>query len=363
MTPDVFNGTDAVDQWTFDQNPSALQRLRNHWESFFTEDDVIKLASYGINALRIPIGFWAYDSADTPYRPGADIFLHQAILWARGQGMKVWIDLHGAPGSQNGFENSGHAGGVEWQQPENLQRTISVLQAIATKYGKLKYADVVVGIELVNEPISWGANNFNTTKEWAEKAYHDVQAVLENKRIKIVMEDAFMGPTSWLDVNQRINGNRPLNAADFAIDAHLYQVFTPDDQPLTQAEHIAKACKWSADLVLAKKANLPVYVGEWSGATNICVNSNGIIRGGTSCSTSGCQCEASLPVDQWNDGLVQQVRRYVEAQLDIWEANSSGYFYWSYKGPSAWGFDAGIRKGFIPNPVTSRRYRGQCGPI
>ncbi|OCL08758.1 glycoside hydrolase family 5 protein [Glonium stellatum] len=360
LVPDLFDGTDAIDQWTFDQSPNALQKLRNHWQTFFTEDDVIKLASYGINALRIPIGFWAYDSSGTPYIPGADIFLHQAILWARGQGMKVWIDLHGAPGSQNGFDNSGHAGAVSWQQPGNLQHTISVLQTIATKYGTNHYADVVAGIELVNEPISWGANNFNLTKQWAEQAYGNVRAVLENPQVMIVMEDAFMGPSNWVDIGQRLNGYQPLESARFAIDTHLYQVFVPEDQQLTQTEHISKACSMSTTLLPAWQANMPVYVGEWSGATNICVNTDGSTIGGSACSSNGCQCQTTTPVDQWSYAMVQQVRKYVEAQIETWEASSNGYFYWNYKAPGAWGFDTGIQKGFIPNPVTSRKYPGQC---
>lgn len=33
---------------------------------------------------------------------GADVYLDKAIGWARKNEMKVWVDLHGAPGSQNG---------------------------------------------------------------------------------------------------------------------------------------------------------------------------------------------------------------------------------------------------------------------
>jgi glucan 1,3-beta-glucosidase len=54
------------------------------------------------------------------------------------------------------------------------------------------------------------------------------------------------------------------------------------------------------------------------------------------------------------------VRRYVEARLDVWEARTRGWFYWNFKGPEALGFMAGVERGFIPNPVTSREYPGQC---
>lgn len=58
--------------------------------------------------------------------------------------------------------------------------------------------------------------------------------------------------------------------------------------------------------------------------------------------------------------MVEQVRRYVEAQLDVFEESTSGYFMWAAKRPGGWGFLNGIRKWRIPNPVTSREYTKQC---
>ena len=55
-------------------------------------------------SLRIPVGYWAFENfADgTPYVKGSEEYLDKAIGWARTHGMKVWVDLHGAPGSQHG---------------------------------------------------------------------------------------------------------------------------------------------------------------------------------------------------------------------------------------------------------------------
>ncbi len=61
--------------------------------------------------------------------------------------------------------------------------------------------------------------------------------------------------------------------------------------------------------------------------------------------------------------MVEQVRRFVEAQLDVYESSASGYFIWAAKGPGGWGFLNGIGNGAIPNPVTSRKYPGQCGSV
>ena len=50
MVPDVFNGTNATDQWSFDQTPGAAAKLRKHWDTYITEQDIAKLSSWGINA-------------------------------------------------------------------------------------------------------------------------------------------------------------------------------------------------------------------------------------------------------------------------------------------------------------------------
>jgi glucan 1,3-beta-glucosidase len=54
----VFTGAfaGASDQWTFDQIDGAEEAIRKHWDTWFTEADVQKLAGFGFNALRIPIG-------------------------------------------------------------------------------------------------------------------------------------------------------------------------------------------------------------------------------------------------------------------------------------------------------------------
>lgn len=361
MTPDVFEGTDATDQWTFDSQVGAEAKVQQHWDSYFTEADVQKIASWGVNALRLPIGFWAYDNAGTPYITGADAYLEKAIGWARNAGLKVLVDLHGTPGSQNGFDNSGHAGDVDWQKGDNLNRTISVLETMTRKYGRKSYADVVIGIELVNEPISWEPNNFNVTQAWTPQAYKAVRAAATNPDLQIVMHDSFTTPWPWLDIASAINGNASIDAAPFAIDTHLYQNQVEADSQLTQEEHIKKACNWTNSALLPSEYNLPVYVGEWSAQTNICANPDGSTTAGTECETEGCQCSASTDVSDWQAPLVEATRKYVEAQMDAFEHGGKGWYIWSYKGPGVWGLENVMASLYEQGEkVTDRKYPGQC---
>ena len=58
-----------------------------------------------LNHVRVPIGYWAWGvGPDEPYIQGQLPYLRKAVEWARAHGLKLIIDLHGVPGSQNGYE-------------------------------------------------------------------------------------------------------------------------------------------------------------------------------------------------------------------------------------------------------------------
>jgi glucan 1,3-beta-glucosidase len=57
-----------------------------------------------LNHVRIPIGYWAFEvGPGEPYISGQLPYLQKAVTWAGSYGIKVIVDLHGAPGSQNGW--------------------------------------------------------------------------------------------------------------------------------------------------------------------------------------------------------------------------------------------------------------------
>lgn len=93
------NAGDAVDEYTYTQilgRSEAYNRLSNHWRTFITEDDFVQIAHYGLNHVRIPVGYWAVAPIDgEPYVQGQLDILDQAIGWARDAKLKVVLDLHG----------------------------------------------------------------------------------------------------------------------------------------------------------------------------------------------------------------------------------------------------------------------------
>ena len=108
------------------QDPSTAQQvLQQHWATWYTADDFAAMKAAGLNHVRcvslqcllparnvsccvsrIPLGYWSVpmnESVD-PYIPGAWNYLLQALNWAKNNSLNVVLDLHGAPGSQNGYE-------------------------------------------------------------------------------------------------------------------------------------------------------------------------------------------------------------------------------------------------------------------
>ena len=120
--------------------------------TFYTEADFQAIAQAGLNHVRIPIGYWAVRPLPgDPYVQGQLNHLNNAIAWAGNAGLKVWIDLHGAPGSQNGFDNSGLRDHLEWQQGDNVANTLLAIRELAKVYAQSNYNNVVTAIELLNE--------------------------------------------------------------------------------------------------------------------------------------------------------------------------------------------------------------------
>jgi glucan 1,3-beta-glucosidase len=73
-------------------------------------------------------------------------YLIQAVLWAKQLGLGVLIDLHGAPGSQNGQDNSGLQGPVLFaSNSSNAERSLGVLKNLTAEFSQDIYGGAVMG--------------------------------------------------------------------------------------------------------------------------------------------------------------------------------------------------------------------------
>lgn len=160
----------------------AKDLLEKHWDSWVTKKDLQDLKDAGIEHLRIPIGYWIlgeeFLKPDETYLPGAWPYLLRVLQWSKELGLKAIIDLHGAPGVQNGHDNCGFEGGnesIKWDEPENQKRTTDVLVYLAKNLTTVNqtagYEGSVVGLCLLNEP--WtktvgGPISMEVVRDWVQ---------------------------------------------------------------------------------------------------------------------------------------------------------------------------------------------------
>jgi glucan 1,3-beta-glucosidase len=83
---------------------SRLEAMRNAW---VTESTFAEVAASGLNTVRIPFGYWIF--GDTDLCPGVSSIHHldDGVRWAEAHSLKVVLDLHGVPPTQNGMDHSG----------------------------------------------------------------------------------------------------------------------------------------------------------------------------------------------------------------------------------------------------------------
>jgi glucan 1,3-beta-glucosidase len=81
----------------------------------------------------------------------------QLLGWCRKYGIRVNLDLHTIPGSQNGYNHSGKLGQVNWMYGimglANAQRSLDYIRTIAEFISQPQYVNVVPIFSIVNEAL------------------------------------------------------------------------------------------------------------------------------------------------------------------------------------------------------------------
>ncbi|EJU03858.1 glycoside hydrolase family 5 protein [Dacryopinax primogenitus] len=370
ITPSIFDNTGndgIVDEWTLGQYSdydTALNTLRNHWSSWITKSDMQQIAAAGLNHVRIPIGFWAFDNSGTPYIMDQQYsYLKQAVQWASASGISVWVDLHGVPGSQNGYDNSGQRGTPTWHtEQSNVQRSQAIIQTLANEFSQGQYGGAVTAIELVNEPAGYYSEDLLTC---ARNYYGSTYTTVRNAgNLVVVLHDAFQSLDYW---NGFLTSNT--GASNVLMDTHIYQVFNTDQLQESWQGHINDACSNGARLASFAEQNLWTVVGEWSTASTDCaVNLNG--RG------VGARYDGTYPGSSYIGNCYGQtgdqstfsadyktfLRQFWEAQVTAYE-QAQGWIYWCWKNEQAddWSYQKGVQNGWIPSNPNNRQYPNICG--
>jgi len=314
MVPSVYRGYDAPDEYSLclALGDKAAARLNQHRETFITAEDFRWIRNCGLNAIRLPVGYWAIE----PPKPfvGAADYIDFALDQARKNDLKLLLDLHGAPGSQNGWDHSGREGDIGWHKdPNNIRETVRVLGAFAQQYGS---HPALLGIEMLNEPST--QIPIDVLKDFYQNAYSEIRKYTAPE-VTIAFHDSFRA-TAWQ------NFMKGPGYSNVIMDTHLYQSFGREDLERNAQEQLIFALNRKQTLEWMQHEELPTFVGEWSLA----------LPGQSTQNLSSFQAD-----------LVNGA--YGDAQLLCFE-NTRGWFFWSYKleSNSEWNFKYCIERGWLP---------------
>ena len=224
---------------------------------------------------------------------------------------------------------------------------------MATKYAAAAYQDVVVAIELLNEPqmdeLSGGRG---ATQDYYQNGFNTVRSV---SNTPVVVQDGFVNPSEW---NGFLTGT---GSAGAIVDHHEYQVFTNAEVAMSPAAHAAAVCSNAQDW--GEGQDKFVVVGEWTAAMTDCAaalvsstypgfmvnrltttqNGYGIGArydgtyskrnpdGTYESSTYVGSCGTKNFIDQWTPQMKSDTTAYINAQLDVFESKTQGWIFWNFK--------------------------------
>jgi glucan 1,3-beta-glucosidase len=316
ITPTLYAGVQAEDEYTLCQQlgkAKASARLAKHRETWITSDDFKWIAARGLNSVRIPVGYGVAEE-NPPFVSGMET-LDWAIRTAKAHGIGVLLDLHGVPGSQNGWDHSGRQGQLLWHtSKENIDHSLRIIGDLAER---CKAYENLLGFELVNEP-RWDVP-LELIKTFYRDGYQRVRQHISAEQSAVVIHDAFR-PLQWAGFMQQPD------YASVILDTHPYQCFTDEDQKRDLHAQIEFALGARRKLLDDMKRQLPCLVGEWS---------------------------AALPpqslAGRKGFALDVAMRAYGAAQLLNYDT-TRGWFFWTYKTEDrdAWSLRDCVSRGWLP---------------
>lgn len=88
-----------LSQYELIADAGSEESLHNHFETFITEDDIRRIASWGFDHVRIPMdGYLFYNSEKKNLNTEPLEYLDRCVEWCAVHGVNAVIDLHNIKG-------------------------------------------------------------------------------------------------------------------------------------------------------------------------------------------------------------------------------------------------------------------------
>lgn len=136
----------------------ANSAFAGHWGSWTTKEDIAEIVSYGLNTIRVPVGYWLredlVDKSEHFPQGGLD-YVKKLCGWASDAGLYIIMDLHGLPAAQtpnNAFTGQ-MASTPGFYEQKQYERALQWLEWMTDLIHKTKELRNVGMLEIVNEPV------------------------------------------------------------------------------------------------------------------------------------------------------------------------------------------------------------------
>ncbi|KAI8014077.1 Glucan 1,3-beta-glucosidase A [Camellia lanceoleosa] len=228
----------------------------------------------------------------------------------RKYGINVIIDLHAAPGSQNGYEHSSSRdGSQEWGlSDQNIQETVNVIDFLTSRYAN---NPSLYAVELLNEPLSPGAS-LDSLNKYYNAGYNVVRKYSSTAYVIMSNRLGAIDPQELFPIASSLEGS--------VIDIHYYNLFSNSFNNMSVQQNIDFIYNNRlAQLNQVTTSNGPLtFIGEW--------------------------------VAEWKvSGVAKKdYQRFGKAQLEVYGRASFGWAYWTLKNVNNhWSLKWMISNGYI----------------
>ncbi|GKT46558.1 putative glucan endo-1,3-beta-glucosidase [Colletotrichum spaethianum] len=383
ITPSLFDYDSRlgiIDEYTLCKHLGTKQTaevLEKHYATFVTESTFKEIADAGLDHVRIPFNYWAvevYDGDPYLFRTSWR-YLLRGIEWARKYGLRVNLDVHGLPGSQNGWNHSGRQGVIGWLNgtdgATNAQRSLDMHDRLSKFFAQDRYKNIIAFYGLANEPRNVDLNNADVVS-WTEQAYKLVKG--NGIGGIVVFGDGFMGLANW---QGKLTGH-----SDLALDVHQYVIFNTDQIVYTHKKKVEYACsgwteqteqsmdtstgygptlfaEWSqADTDCAKHLTNVGWGNRWTGTYDTGNTTTSILEPRCPTEDTKCSCDAAnADASTFSSDYKQFLQMFAEAQMYSFE-KGWGWWYWTWDTESAplWSYKKGLAAGILPAKAYERDF-------
>ncbi|MCJ1483362.1 hypothetical protein MMC06_003529 [Schaereria dolodes] len=312
---------------------AANSAFQAHWARWITQADIQQMQSYGLNTIRIPLGYWIREDivySDSEHFPQGGLqYLEQVVGWASDAGFYIILDLHGAPGAQFASTPGFY---VDYQYERAYKFLEWMTNIIHTNNA---YRNVGM-LEVVNEPVQNPSTVATMLQDYYPTAWSRIRAaeaalnVGSNNLLHIQMMNQDWGsgsPSQYLS-----------DQYFAAYDDHRYIKWAYPPVAENPAAYLSTSCNDD------RGGNTPTIVGEWS---------------------------LSVADDvQWSAEFdptanVAWYKQWWAAQVMAYE-KQEGWIFWSWKtelGDYRWGYKDAVAAGVIPTDPGQAYNLGACNGI